>query len=106
MTGGAAISRILSRSGVTASELAARLGVSQIQVTGWIGGDPPLSVVDSVALACQLDLAAVLAEPDPDPHDLSLLETTLAMSVDQRLERLTAYVQFVLAGRAALGTQP
>jgi hypothetical protein len=47
----------------------------------------------------------VLAEPEPDPHDLSLLETTLAMTVDQRLERLKAYVRFVLAGRAALGIE-
>lgn len=106
VTGGAAISRILSRSGVAASELAARLGVSERQVAEWTAGDPPFSVVDSVARACQVDLAAVLAEPDPDPHDLSLLETTLAMTVDQRLERLTSYVRFVLAGRAALGTRP
>jgi hypothetical protein len=40
------------------------------------------------------------------PHDVSLLETTLAMTVDQRLERLKAYVRFVQAGRAALGNQP
>jgi hypothetical protein len=28
----------------------------------------------------------VLAEPEPDPHDIGLLETTLAMTVDQRSE--------------------
>jgi hypothetical protein len=59
-------------------------------------------VVDFVARACGTDLARVLAEPDPDPHDVGLLETTLAMTVDQRLERLKAYVRFVQAGRAAL----
>jgi hypothetical protein len=68
-------------------------------------GDPPLSVVDSAARACGTDLAAVLAEPEPDPHDVSLLETTLAMTVDERLERLKAYVRFVQAGRAALGNE-
>lgn len=83
-----------------------RLGVDDAQVADWMRGDPPLSVVGQVARACQVDLGAVFGEPDPDPHDLSLLETTLAMSVDQRLERLTAYVRFVLAGRAALGTRP
>jgi hypothetical protein len=37
-----------------------------------------------------------------DPHDLSLLETTLALSVDERVQRLKSYVRFVEAGRAAL----
>jgi hypothetical protein len=103
VTGGAVIERVLLRSGVSAHELAVRLGVTEGQVAAWIHGDPPLSVVDSVARACSTDLATVLAEPDPDPHDIGLLETTLAMTVDQRLERLKAYVRFVQAGRAALG---
>lgn len=37
-----------------------------------------------------------------DPHDASLLETTLAMTVDQRLQRLIDYVRFVQAGRIAM----
>lgn len=37
-----------------------------------------------------------------DPHDCSLLTTTLAMTVDQRLQRLIDYVRFVDAGRAAM----
>jgi hypothetical protein len=35
----------------------------------------------------------VLAEPEPDPHDLSLLETTLNMTVEDRLRRLENYVR-------------
>ena len=96
------IQKVLRRSGVTVPELAGRLGVTEGQVAAWVAGDPPLSVVDSVARACSTDLARVLAEPDPDPHDLGLLETTLALTVDQRMERLKAYVRFVEAGRAAL----
>ena len=96
------IERVLRRSGVSGHELAVRLGVADGQVEAWIHGDPPLSVVDSVARACLTDLAGVLAEPEPDPHDIGLLETTLAMTVDQRLERLKAYVRFVQAGRSAL----
>lgn len=96
------IDRILRRSGVSAPELARRLGVAEGQVATWVHGDPPLSVVDSVARACSTDLARILAEPEPDPHDIGLLETTLAMTVDQRLERLKAYVRFVQAGRVAL----
>lgn len=102
MTGGAVIQQILRRSGVTVPELVSRLGVAEGQVAAWMAGDPPLSVVDAVARACSTDLARVLAEPDPDPHDLGLLETTLTLTVDQRLERLKAYVRFVEAGRAAL----
>jgi len=79
VTGGAVIGRILRRSGVTASELARRLGVPEGQVGAWVQDDPPLSVVDSVARACSTDLAKVLAEPEPDPHDAGLLGTTLAM---------------------------
>ena len=96
------IGRIVQRSGIPASELARRLGVTEAQVSAWISGDPPLSVVESIARACSTDLARILAEPEPDPHDVGLLETTLAMTVDQRLERLKAYVRFVQAGRAAL----
>ncbi len=102
VTGGTAIERILRRSGVSEGELASRLGVAEEQVTAWAQGDPPMSVVDSVARACSLELSAVLAEPEPDPHDVALLETTLALDADERLERLVAYVRFVLAGRAAL----
>jgi transcriptional regulator with XRE-family HTH domain len=100
------IATILRRYGVSASELARRLGIEEGQVADWMQGDPPLSVVDSVARECSADLAAVLAEPEPDPHDVSLLATTLAMTVDQRLERLKAYVRFVQAGRVALGNEP
>jgi hypothetical protein len=102
VTGGAVIGTILRRSGVSAGEVARRLGVAEGQIQAWAHGDPPLSVVDSVARACSTDLARVLAEPEPDAHDVGLLETTLAMTVDQRMQRLKAYVRFVEAGRAAL----
>ncbi len=106
MTGGAVIGTILRRSGVSPAELAGILGITEGQVADWAQGDPPLSVVDTVARACSVSLAAILAEPEPDPHDVSLLETTLALTVDQRLERLTTYVRFVQAGRAALCSRP
>lgn len=95
------VEKVLRRSGVSADELARRLGVAEGQLAGWLHGDPPLSVVDSVARARATDLARVLAEPEPDPHDIGLPETTFAMTVDQWLERLKTYVRFVQAGRAA-----
>jgi DNA-binding transcriptional regulator YdaS (Cro superfamily) len=106
VTGGDVLRRILRRCDLSAGELAGRMGVTESQVAAWIHGDPPLSVVNSAAEACSADLAAVIAEPEPDPHDVSLLETTSAMTVDQRLQRLKAYVRFVQAGRAALGHEP
>jgi transcriptional regulator with XRE-family HTH domain len=106
VTGGEVIRRILRRSGTSADELARRIGVTEADVAGWLRDDPPLSVVYSAASACSLELSAVLAEPEPDPHDISLLETTAAMTVDERLERLKAYVRFVQAGRVALGYEP
>jgi hypothetical protein len=66
VTGGQVISKILLRSGVSVGDLARRLGVSEGQIAVWTRGDPPLSVVDSVARACATNLAAVLAEPDLD----------------------------------------
>ena len=59
----------MRREGVSVSELAGRLGVSDGQIVAWLRGDPPLSVVDSVARACATNLAAVLAEFEADPRD-------------------------------------
>jgi transcriptional regulator with XRE-family HTH domain len=106
VTGGEVIGRILRRSGVSPSELAGRLGIAEAQVGIWLQGDPPLSVLDAVARACSTDLSKIFAEPEADPHDIGLLETTLAMTVDQRLDRLKSYVRFVQAGRAALRNAP
>jgi hypothetical protein len=66
VTGGQVITKILLRSGVSVGDLARRLGVSEGQVAVWTRGDPPLSVVDSVARACSTNLAAILAETDQD----------------------------------------
>jgi hypothetical protein len=41
----------------------------------------------------------LLAEPEPDPHDLALLETTLALDHSGRLQRLIDFVAFVNAVR-------
>jgi transcriptional regulator with XRE-family HTH domain len=69
VTGGQVIGVITRRQGVSVTELAGRLGVSDGQVVAWMRGDPPLSVVDSVARACAIELAVVLADFDRDPHD-------------------------------------
>jgi transcriptional regulator with XRE-family HTH domain len=100
--GGEAIRRARSRALLSPEELAGRLGIAVAEVEGWERGDPPFSLVDRAVRACGAELSTVLAEPEPDPHDLSLLETTLSMSVEERLRRLVNYVRFVQAGREAL----
>lgn len=94
--------RARTRAGLSSEELADRLGTDVARLTSWEAGDPPFSVVERVVEACQMDLARVISEPDPDPHDVSLLEESLRLSVDERLERMLAYVRFIEAGRAAL----
>ncbi len=69
VTGGQVIGMIMRRHGVSVSELAGRLGVSDGQIVAWMRGDPALSVVDSVARACATDLATALMELKPDPQD-------------------------------------
>jgi transcriptional regulator with XRE-family HTH domain len=66
VTGGQVIGTIMQRQGVSVSELAARLQVSDGQIVAWMRGDPPLSVVDSVARACATELAVVLADLKPE----------------------------------------
>ena len=61
--------------------------------------EPSFAAVDRVVEACGLELAAVLAEPDPDPHDVALLETSLALDYSGRLRRLIDFVAFVEAAR-------
>jgi transcriptional regulator with XRE-family HTH domain len=100
--GGEVIRRARTRAYLTTEELARRLGVAASTLADWEDADPPFSLVERAVTACGADLAAVIAEPDPDPHDVSLLETTLRMTVEERVRRLVEYVRFVQAGRAAL----
>jgi transcriptional regulator with XRE-family HTH domain len=101
--GGEAIRRARTRAGLSPKDLAERLDVPVAEVAAWERADPPFSLVDCAVAACGAELSAVLAEPEPDPHDLSLLETTLNMTVEERVRRLVNYVRFVQAGREALG---
>lgn len=64
--------------------------------------EPTFTDVDEAVRATGTELATLLNEPDLDPHDAALLETTLALTDGGHMERLLAHVRFVEAGREAL----
>lgn len=94
-------------SGLAQTELARRLGAPASVVSRWENQqvEPGFAAVARAVAACDLRLADVLSEPEADPHDLSLLETTLGLTPDERLQRLIDYVRFVRAGRKAMRTR-
>ncbi len=90
--------------GLTQAELARRLETTTSVLSRWENGqvEPAFAAVIRAVEACELHLVEVLREPPVDAHDASLLETTLALTVDERLQRLIDYVQFVRAGQEAI----
>jgi transcriptional regulator with XRE-family HTH domain len=92
---------------LTQRTLAQRLDTTPSVLSRWESGqvEPGFSAVARAVDACGLSLLDVLAEPAVGAHDASLLETTLALTVDERLQRLIAYVQFVQAGREAMSSR-
>ncbi len=90
--------------GVTQSTLAERLATTPSVLSRWENGqvEPAFGAVVRAVDACGLTLVDVLREAEVDPHDTSLLETTLALTVDGRLQRLIDHVRFVHAGREAM----
>lgn len=63
--------------------------------------EPSYDTVDRAVEACGLTIAAVLREADVDPHDASLLDQTLRMDVDTRMQSLLNYVRAVESARAS-----
>lgn len=104
VTAASVLRRARQMSALSQTQLARRLGTTPSVLSRWENGEvePAFAAVVRTVEACDLSLAQVLREPPIDPHDASLLETTLAMSVDERLQRLIDYVRFVQAGRQAM----
>lgn len=102
MQGGEVIRRARRWSGLSQVELADRLGVPASTVANWETSDPEFSVVERAVEACGHELYRVVAEADPDPHDVALIDASLRLTVDERFERLVNHVRFIEAGRAAL----
>jgi hypothetical protein len=71
-------------------------------VRAWEAGDPAFSLVQRIVEACHANFGTIVTEPDADPEDVMLLEETLRLTPEERLQRMLAYVRFIEAGRAAV----
>lgn len=92
MRGGELIREARRRTGLSQKQLAERLGTTQSVITRWETGQrsPTFEALVRAVRACGLDLAISVTAADPD-HELMLREN-LALSAEQRLERLTEQV--------------
>ena len=90
--------------GLSQAELARRLGTTPSVLSRWENNqvEAAFAAVVGAVEACELTLVEVLREPEVDPHDVALLDTTLALTPDERLQRVIDYARFVRAGREAL----
>lgn len=79
------------RAGLSQRELAERAGVRQPLVSRIESArqQPSLPTLQRLLAACGYQLSANL-EPLPDPGDLSLIEATLPLTPQQRVDRLLA----------------
>lgn len=81
------------RAGLSQRELAVRAGVSQPAVARLESGrhSPSLATLERLLSACgeRLVLGSVPVD-DLDHHDASLIESTLPLSAEQRIDRLLA----------------
>jgi len=93
------------RAGMTQAVLAGRLGTTKSAVSRWENGqvEPSFRAVVRAAEACSVDLSSLVSEREPDPHDLSLLDTGLSLSSSERLQRLIDTAEFIESGRRSLG---
>src|ERR1700722_4465452 len=108
MNGGAVIRRARRRAGISQATLADRLGTTKSAISRWENGqvDPSFGAVVRAAEACSLSVAMLLSEREPDPHDLTLLETARWPSPSERLQRLIDTVAFIQSGRKGLRGVP
>lgn len=77
------------RAGLSQRALADRAQVRQPAVSRIESGhqQPTLATLSRLVAACGLELR-LRVEDGVDPHELGLLETTLAMTPEQRIDRL------------------
>lgn len=101
MKGGQLIREARRRAGLSQAELAARLGTSQAAVARWETGRtaPSFETVVRAIRGCGLDLVVGLGPYDD--HNYVLALQNLRLSPAKRLEKLTAFADFVRTVRRA-----
>lgn len=102
MNSAALIREARLRAGLSQAELSHRLGTSQSAVARWEAGrtHPSAETLGRVVEACGLELRPSLV--DADPGGATLIERTLTLSAEQRLDELVRAVAFIRSGRRAI----
>lgn len=90
------------RARLTQRELAARAGVTQPSVARVEAGRHNVSVATLERLLAACGEQLVLSARPVDQHDLSLIESTLPLTVEERIDRLLAVQSFAAELRAAV----
>ena len=102
MSSATLIQQARRRAAITQAELAGRVGTTQSAVARWERGAsrPTVERLQALVEACGLELQLGLADQDDD--ELAALRRNLALSVDERVQRVVRLHRFVEAGRDAL----
>jgi transcriptional regulator with XRE-family HTH domain len=92
------------RAGMTQAQLAEKVGTTQSAVARWERGAsrPTAERLQALVEACGLELQLSLAPRDGD--ELATLRRNLALTADERVQRVVQLQHFVEAGRAALAS--
>ncbi|MEZ5099392.1 MAG: helix-turn-helix transcriptional regulator [Thermoleophilia bacterium] len=90
MRSGQLIQEARLRAKLTQAELAARLGRDRAQVARWETGgqEPSFENLRAVIEACGFVLRVEIAEPEADTELDAVLEASLRLAPQQRLQRL------------------
>ncbi|HVM00130.1 MAG TPA: helix-turn-helix transcriptional regulator [Egibacteraceae bacterium] len=106
MSGGALIREARRRAGITQAELARRMGTSQSAVARWENGmqSPAHDTVRRAVEACGFDLGVTITPRDD--QTVTLFDEYLALTPQQRVERLLATLRVQQALRKARRVDP
>jgi len=104
MRGGQIVREARRRAGLTQAELARRLGTTQPVVARWEANSvsPTVETLDRIVRACGFYLDIRLLPLEEVEQDWSLIRENLALSPEERLAKLEAFVDFAQAGNLAL----
>ena len=102
MRSGTLIQQARRRAGITQTELAGRVGTTQSAIARWERGAsrPTVERLQAVVEACGLELQLGLSPADR--AELAALRRNLALTVDERVQRVVQLHRFVEAGRGAM----